>query len=66
MIEKIMSVFLDSDGDVTVLTARACYVYDKRLSEEQSGKLIKAVSDKGEIDTQYWKEEWEFNGVSLT
>ena len=66
MAEEILSAFKDSDGIVIVLTGRACYHYAKKLTDEQSDKLLKALAEKKEINPEHWKVEWEFNGVALS
>jgi hypothetical protein len=66
MTEEILSAFKDCDGKVVALTNRACYHYAKKLTDEQSDKLLKAIAEKKEINPDHWKVEWEFNGVSLS
>lgn len=61
MTEKLMSAYLSSEGDVVALTKKACYKYKRQLTDEQRQKLLAALTEKLEINTEHWEIEWEFN-----
>ena len=65
MKEEILSASIDVDGEVVVLTAKACYHYPTKLSEEKAKWLLAKVAQAKEIDPENWKIEWQLNGVTL-
>jgi hypothetical protein len=55
---KVMSSFIDADGDVTALTKDGIYIYKQRLKEPE--KLLKKLAKADEINLDHWIKEHEF------
>ncbi len=60
---KLISSHIGGEGEVVALTEKGCYVYTKKISEENTKKLIKKLADANEINTEHWTLEWEFSST---
>ena len=50
MKEKTIAAFIGSEGEVVAMTKKACYYYNRELSEQQAKKLLAKINEAQEIN----------------